>query len=56
MKTKFIVMAAMAAMFSMGFTACSNNDDEIATKDVAQSGIGFDVKADGSHQKREKKE
>lgn len=29
MKTKFIFMAAMAAMFSMGFTACSNNDDEM---------------------------
>lgn len=27
MKTKFIVMAAFAAMFSMGFTACSNEDD-----------------------------
>ena len=27
MKTKFIVMAAFAALFGMGFTACSNNDD-----------------------------
>ena len=49
MKTKFIVMAAMAAMFSMGFTACSNNDDEVATQQVANArGIGFDVAADGS--------
>lgn len=48
MKTKFIVMAAMAAMFSMGFTACSNNDEELGGKEVAQAGIGFDVKADGS--------
>ena len=48
MKTKFIVMAAMAAMFSMGFTACSNNDEEMGGKEVAQAGIGFDVKADGS--------
>ena len=50
MKTKFIVMAAMAAMFSMGFTACSNNDDEMANQQIAEArGIGFDVKADGSH-------
>ena len=49
MKTKFIVMAAMAAMFSMGFTACSNNDDELAGKQIAEArGIGFDVKADGA--------
>ena len=27
MKTKFIVMAAMAALFSMSFTACSNEDE-----------------------------
>lgn len=49
MKTKFIVMAAMAAMFSMGFTACSNNDEDLAAKqDMAEKyGIGFDVKADG---------
>lgn len=49
MKTKFIVMAAMAAMFSMGFTACSNNDEDMAGKEaIAQArGIGFDVHADG---------
>ena len=46
MKTKFIVMAAMAAMFSMGFTACSNNDEEMGSKQTAQASIGFDVKAD----------
>ena len=47
MKTKFIVMAAMAAMFSMGFTACSNNDEEVGSKQMAQAPIiGFDVKAD----------
>lgn len=50
MKTKFIVMAAMAAMFSMGFTACSNNDDEVGGKQAAITrGIGFNVNADGSH-------
>ena len=27
-------MAAMAAMFSMGFTACSNNDDEMGGSPV----------------------
>lgn len=49
MKTKFIVMAAMAAMFSMGFTACSNNDDEVSGNQVAQTrGIGFFANADGS--------
>ena len=49
MKTKFIVMAAMAAMFSMGFTACSNNDDEMGGQ-IAQTrgAIGFDVKGDNS--------
>lgn len=54
MKTKFIVMAAMAAMFSMGFTACSNNDEDLAGKEAtAQArGIGFDVHADNSHATR----
>lgn len=46
MKTKFFVMAAMAAMFSMSFTACSNSDEEMGS--IAKgSGIGFDVHADG---------
>jgi hypothetical protein len=49
MKTKFFVMAAMAALFSMGFTACSNNDEDLASKQAAPArGIGFDVKTDGS--------
>lgn len=53
MKTKFFVMAAMAALFSMGFTACSNNDDEMAGKEIAQArGIGFDVKASGMNATR----
>ncbi len=49
MKTKFIVMAAMAAMFSMGFTACSNNDEEMGN--IAQTrgnAIGFAVAGEGS--------
>ena len=49
MKTKFIVMAAMAALFSMGFTACSNNDDELANQQIAEArGISFDVHANNS--------
>jgi hypothetical protein len=49
MKTKFIVMAAMAAMFSMGFTACSNNDDELANQQIAEArGIGFNVAGEGN--------
>ena len=49
MKTKFIVMAAMAALFSMGFTACSNNDDELANQQIAEArGIGFSVNGEGS--------
>ena len=48
MKTKFIGMAALAAMFSLGFTACSNNE-EIGGAEVAQArdAIGFDIAADG---------
>lgn len=49
MKTKFIVMAAMAAMFSMGFTACSNNDDEMGGKVAQARGIGFDITANNAH-------
>lgn len=30
MNKKFIVMAAFAAVFGMSFTACSNNDDDLA--------------------------
>ena len=48
MKTKFIGMAALAAMFSLGFTACSNNE-EIGGAEVAQArdAIGFNISADG---------
>jgi hypothetical protein len=49
MKTKFIVMAAMAAMFSMGFTACSNNDEELAQGADRGDAIGFKLDADNSH-------
>lgn len=49
MKRKFFVMAAFAAVFGMSFTACSNNDDDLAGGQVAQKeGIGFDVKSDGN--------
>lgn len=49
MKTKFIVMAAMAALFSMGFTACSNNDEDLTSKMVdSQSVMGFSVNANGN--------
>ena len=48
MKTKFIVMAAMAAMFSMGFTACSNNDEEMSVKALDKDPILFsDIHAKG---------
>lgn len=50
MKTKFIVMAAFAAMFSMGFTACSNEDDlggaSNAPKGDTRSVIGFNTSLD----------
>ena len=52
MKTKFFVMAAMAAMFSMGFTACSNNDEDLAAKqEMAEKyGIGFAPSVEGPAQ------
>lgn len=53
MKTKFIVMAAMAAMFSMGFTACSNNDDEMGN--IAQTrgdAINLVAYGDNTHSTR----
>lgn len=37
MNKKFLVMAAFAAMFSISFTSCSNNDDDLAGAGVAQS-------------------
>ena len=49
MKTKFIVMAAMAAMFSMAFTACSNNDDELGGQIAQTRGIGFTAAGENSH-------
>lgn len=48
MKTKFIVMAAIAAVMGMGFTACSNNDDDLSQAPAQTRGIGFDVKSDYS--------
>lgn len=49
MKTKFIVMAAMAAMFSMGFTACSNNDEDLTSKMVdSQNVISFKAAGDNA--------
>lgn len=36
MNKKFIVMAAFAAVFSISFTSCSNNDDDLAGAGVAQ--------------------
>lgn len=36
MNKKFIVMAAFAAMFSISFTSCSNNDDDLAGAGSAQ--------------------
>jgi len=53
MKTKFIVMAAFAALFSMGFTACSNNDDEMGN--IAQTrgdAINLVAYGDNSHSTR----
>ena len=36
MNKKLIVMAAFAAMFSISFTSCSNNDDDLAGAGAAQ--------------------
>ena len=50
MNRKFIVMAAVAAVFSMGFTACSNDDDlggaSNAPKGDTRSVIGFNTSLD----------
>ena len=51
MNRKFIVMAAMAAVFGMSFTACSNNDDDLggasnAPKGDTRSIIGFNTSLD----------
>ena len=42
-------MAAMAAMFSMAFTACSNNDDELGGQIAQTRGIGFTAAGENSH-------
>lgn len=49
MKTKFVVMAAMAAMFSMGFTACSNNDDELGGQAGQAPGDAINLVAYGNN-------
>lgn len=49
MNKKFIVMAAFAALFGMGFTACSNDDDLGSNAGVEQKGegqIGFGLTLD----------
>jgi hypothetical protein len=51
MNKKFIVMAAIAAVFGMSFTACSNNDDDLggasnAPKGDTRSVIGFNTSLD----------
>lgn len=53
MNKKFIVMAAFAAVFSMGFTACSNNDEidggaGIPGKAESNMLIGFNSALDNS--------
>lgn len=47
MNKKFIVMAAFAAMFSISFTSCSNNDDDLAGAGVAQSEAKKAITFDG---------
>ena len=47
MNKKFIVMAAFAAMFSISFTSCSNNDDDLAGAGVAQSQAKKAITFDG---------
>ena len=49
MKTKFFVMAAMAALFSMGFTACSNNDEDLTAKADLNRGDAISLKAYGNN-------
>lgn len=49
MNKKFIVMAAFAAVFGMAFTACSNNDDDLAQAPAQTRSIGFEAKTDFSH-------
>ena len=55
MNKKFIVMAAFAAVFGMSFTACSNNDDDLAGAGAGQNqtpieanALGFTANVDGN--------
>jgi len=47
MNKKFIVMAAFAAVFGMSFTACSNNDDDLAQAGIDQVGAKKAITFDG---------
>lgn len=49
MNKKFIVLAAMAAVFGMSFTACSNEDESVATGNSAPAtrAISFNSYMDG---------
>lgn len=47
MNKKFIVMAAFAAMFSISFTSCSNNDDDLAQAGTAQMDAKKAITFDG---------
>ena len=50
MNKKFIVLAAFAAVFGMSFTACSNNDEDLAKVDEkkAPAMIGFNSSLDNT--------
>lgn len=54
MNKKFIVMAAFAAVFGMSFTACSNNDDDLAGSEAGNPVSGetramdFDINVEGN--------
>lgn len=50
MNKKFIVLAAFAAVFGMSFTACSNNDEDLAKVDEkkAPAVIGFNSSLDNT--------
>ena len=55
MNKKFIILAAMAAVFGMSFTACSNNDDvevNSALEMSAKKAISFNSFMDGMPQTR----
>lgn len=56
MKTKFISMAAFAALFGLTITSCSNNEDDVAQAQNAQvnakKAITFNGVMDASHASR----